>query len=45
MRELNFAVQRIMDRLIFLRICEDRGIEDYGRLRALLNGDRTYRRL
>ena len=34
-RELNFAVQRIIDRIIFLRICEDRGIEDYGRLQAL----------
>ncbi len=44
-RELNFAVQRIIDRLIFLRICEDRGIEDYGRLRALVNGDRIYPRL
>ena len=36
MRELNFAVQRTIDRLIFLRICEDRGIEDYGRLQAAL---------
>ena len=44
-RELNFAVQRIIDRIIFLRICEDRGIEDYGRLRALVNGDRVYPRL
>ena len=44
-RELNFAVQRIIDRIIFLRICEDRGIEDYGRLRALTNGDRIYPRL
>ena len=44
-RELNFAVQRIIDRVIFLRICEDRGIEDYGRLRALVNGDRIYPRL
>lgn len=34
-RELNFAVQRIIDRIIFLRICEARGLEDYGRLRAL----------
>jgi len=33
-RELNFAVQRIIDRVIFLRICEGRGIEDYGRLQA-----------
>jgi type I restriction-modification system DNA methylase subunit len=43
--ELNFAVQRIIDRIIFLRICEDRGIEDYGRLRTLLNGERVYPRL
>jgi predicted type IV restriction endonuclease len=42
-RELNFAVQRIIDRIIFLRICEGRGIEDYGRLRALTNGERIYR--
>jgi len=44
-RELNFAVQRIIDRIIFLRICEGRGIEDYGRLQALTNGDRIYPRL
>ena len=31
-RELNFAVQHTIDRIIFLRICEDRGIEHYGRL-------------
>src|SRR6266516_4613856 len=44
-RELNFAVQRIIDRIIFLRIGEGRGIEDYGRLRALTNGERIYPRL
>src|SRR6266487_4415669 len=44
-RELNFAVQRIIDRIIFLRIGEGRGIEDYGRLRPLTNGDRIYPRL
>jgi hypothetical protein len=44
-RQLNFSVQRIIDRIIFLRICEDRGIEDYGRLRALINGNRIYPRL
>ncbi len=44
-RELNFAVQRIIDRIIFLRICEGRGIEDRDRLRALLNGERVYPRL
>ena len=30
---------------MFLRICEDRRIEVYGRLQALLNGEHTYRRL
>ena len=31
-RELNYAVQLTIDRIIFLRICEDRGIERYGKL-------------
>jgi hypothetical protein len=44
-RELNFSVQRTIDRLIFLRICEDRGIEDYGALRSLINGANVYPRL
>lgn len=44
-RQLNFSVQRIIDRITFLRMCEDRGIEFYGQLQALLNGDHTYRRL
>jgi hypothetical protein len=44
-RSLNFAVQRIIDRIIFLRICEDRGIERVGRLQALLNADNIYARL
>ncbi len=43
--ELNFAVQRTIDRLIFLRICEDRGVEPYARLQALLNGQNIYGRL
>ena len=44
-RELNFAVQRIIDRIIFLRICEDRGIEDYGRLAAVAKKPNVYARL
>ncbi|OGP59675.1 MAG: hypothetical protein A2V67_02665, partial [Deltaproteobacteria bacterium RBG_13_61_14] len=44
-RELNFAVQATLDRIIFIRICEDRGIENYGILQALLNGQNLYRRL
>ena len=42
---LNFAVQRIIDRIIFLRIAEDRGTETVGQLQALLNGDNIYPRL
>src|SRR3989441_346947 len=43
--ELNFAVQRTIDRIVFLRICEDRGIEPYAQLQALLNGEHIYDRL
>lgn len=43
--ELNFAVQMTIDRIIFLRMCEDRGIELYGRLQALCGGARIYPRL
>jgi len=42
---LNFAVQRIIDRIIFLRIAEDRGTEPVAQLQALLNGEHTYDRL
>ncbi len=44
-RDLNFAIQSTIDRVIFLRICEDRGIETYGRLQALLGGSSVYDRL
>jgi hypothetical protein len=44
-RELNFAVQMTIDRIIFLRIAEDRGIEPYGALLGLLNGSEIYARL
>lgn len=43
--ELNYAVQQTIDRIVFLRICEDRGIELYGRLMQLQNGENTYSRL
>ncbi|HUS70396.1 MAG TPA: N-6 DNA methylase, partial [Anaerolineae bacterium] len=43
--ELNFAVQRTIDRIIFLRMCEDRGIEGYGRLLALTAGPHIYARM
>lgn len=44
-RDLNFAVQQTIDRLLFLRIAEDRGIEPYGRLRDLTRGGDLYSRL
>ncbi len=44
-RDLNFAVQRTIDRIVFLRICEDRGIEPYGSLQGLTNGQSIYARL
>ncbi|MHB9098532.1 MAG: Eco57I restriction-modification methylase domain-containing protein, partial [Syntrophales bacterium] len=44
-RELNAAVTLTINRIIFLRICEDRGIEPYGQLQSLLNGEGVYARL
>jgi hypothetical protein len=43
--ELNTVVQRTIDRLLFLRICEDRGIEEYTTLHKLLEGEQVYPRL
>ncbi len=44
-RLLNTAVQKTIDRIIFLRICEDRGIEPYGQLKNLLTGTNVYHNL
>jgi len=44
-RELNYAVQMTIDRIVFLRICEDRGIEREEQLQELLEGDKVYERL
>jgi type I restriction-modification system DNA methylase subunit len=44
-RELNLAVQKIIDRIIFLRICEDRGIEEYGQLKKKADGKEIYENL
>jgi predicted type IV restriction endonuclease len=44
-RDLNYAVHRTIDRIIFFRICEDRDIEPYGQLRNALNGGRVYENL
>jgi len=39
--ELNYAVQKIIDRIIFLRIAEDRHVEDYGKIQKLLENKKT----
>lgn len=44
-RELNTSVQKTIDRIIFLRICEDRQIEQYGTLREIAIGKELYSRL
>lgn len=41
-RELNFAVQQTIDRIVFLRIAEARGIEEYGQLQSLLGSATIY---
>lgn len=43
--ELNFAVQLIIDRLIFLRFCEDRGVEHYGQLKSAVAKGSAYEQL
>jgi hypothetical protein len=43
--EVNTAVQLIIDRIIFLRICEDRGIEHYETLHALSHDPGVYARI
>jgi len=40
--EVSFAVQRLLDRLIFLRIAEDRNIEPYGTLKLALDQTDPY---
>jgi hypothetical protein len=35
--EINFAVQQFIDRIIFLRIAEDRAVEEYGSLKEIVN--------
>ncbi|MDR0705460.1 MAG: N-6 DNA methylase [Planctomycetaceae bacterium] len=34
-KEINFVVQQIIDRLVFLRIAEERGIEPYGNVKKV----------
>ncbi len=43
--EINYAVQKTIDRIIFLRICEDRNIEKYGRLKNVFEKENYYKNL
>lgn len=48
--KLSEAAQRLLDRLVFLRVCEDRNIANYGEIRDLLDdasesGEDPYARL
>jgi type I restriction-modification system DNA methylase subunit len=43
--EINFAVQQTLDRIIFLRIAEDRGVETYGTLKEAIRQGNYYENL
>lgn len=43
--ELNYAVQQTIDRLIFLRFCEDRSVETYGQLQLAASKGDAYKNL
>lgn len=43
--EINFAVQQTLDRIIFLRIAEDRSIEPYGNLKDCIKDGNLYQNL
>ncbi|MBE7435827.1 MAG: Eco57I restriction-modification methylase domain-containing protein [Anaerolineales bacterium] len=44
-RELNYAVQMTIDRIVFLRICEDRGVERDEQLKEISAGSGVYEAL
>ena len=44
-RELNYAVQMTIDRIVFLRICEDRGVERDEQLKEIASGNEIYKGL
>ncbi len=43
--EINFAVQQTIDRIIFLRIAEDRSVEPYGTLKEAVKSGEFYKNL
>ena len=42
---LNYAVQMTIDRIVFLRICEERGIEPENQLQEIISRDDVYQEL
>jgi type I restriction-modification system DNA methylase subunit len=44
-RGLNYTVQATIDRIIFLRMCEDRGIEPYKQLASVIQNNDIYKKL
>ena len=40
--DLNYAIQKIVDRIIFMRIAEDRNMENYGNLQKTLKSENIY---
>ncbi|HEX7414684.1 MAG TPA: N-6 DNA methylase, partial [Bacteroidia bacterium] len=43
--DINLAVQLLLDRIIFLRFCEERDVEPYGQLQAVANHAHIYKHL
>ncbi|MCB1189827.1 MAG: Eco57I restriction-modification methylase domain-containing protein [Leptospiraceae bacterium] len=43
--ELNLSLQILINKLIFLRICEDKGLEKYGTLKSVLDFPDSYQKL
>ena len=43
--EINYSVQQTIDRLIFLRFCEDRAVEPYGQLKKDVAKGNSYQNL
>ncbi|MDR2608487.1 MAG: hypothetical protein LBC57_08850, partial [Treponema sp.] len=44
-RQLNYVIQKTIDRVIFLRICEDRGIESANVLKTIADSKDVYKHL
>jgi type I restriction-modification system DNA methylase subunit len=43
--QINYSVQKIIDRILFLRICEDRAIEKFETLKSTIEKEKIYPRI